>query len=106
MARSQPLTFTQNFVLHQREQIAERRLSSPREASMRPMWSITTGTGERSSAGASSPIALGRHVNLQMPADIGKPLAERDHLVDRRALGEMFHVMEARAAEALRVDGA
>ena len=35
-----------------------------------------------------------------MPADIGQPLAEGDGVVDRRALVEMLHVMEARAAQA------
>src|SRR3974377_2138640 len=42
-------------------------------------------------------------MDLKVPADLSEPTGENDHLVDRRALAEVLHVMEAHAAESLSV---
>ncbi len=42
-------------------------------------------------------------VDLQVPAELGEPARHGEHVVDRIALGEMSHVMEAHAAESLAV---
>ena len=71
---------------------------------MRPMWSITTGTGERLSAGVSSPIRSAAMWICRCQPISASRLANAITVVDRRALAEMLHVVEARAAEALRVE--
>ena len=57
-ARSQPLTFTQTFLLFSRSRSSLRgRCSRPCDASTLPMWSTITGTGERFSAEAMPAIS-------------------------------------------------
>ena len=90
-------------VLHQRQQVAERLL---REAArgVDAAYVVDHHRHRRSlERRRQFADAIGRHVDLQMPADLGQPRAELDDLVDRRAFAEMLHVMEAHAAEALRV---
>ena len=62
---------------------------------------MTTGTGERFSAGAIAPISeLSMWICRCQPRS-ASALAECDDFLDRRAFPEMLHVVEARAAEAL-----
>ena len=42
-------------------------------------------------------------MDLQVPAELGKPWRHRQHCIDRLAGAEVLHVVEAHAAEALRV---
>ncbi len=90
-------------ILHQRQQIAERLLL--KAARGVDAAHVVDHHRHRRAPERRRQFAdpLGCHMDLQMPADIGEPRAELDHLVDRRAFAEMLHVMEAHAAEALRV---